>query len=91
MIKQLYFKGQKIKGTGSFSFEVPGIDPECRRLCDALNNMKGISTICSCSGHNKRNYHIWFVAESLEDLPPVLYYFDACEILEAYFMPDRNL
>ena len=54
------------------------IDKECVNLCLALNSMSGITTIESCSGHGKDPYRIWFMPSSLDDLPPVLYWFDAC-------------
>lgn len=52
------------------------VDLECVALCEALNLWLGIQTVESCCGHGKRNFHIWFRAESLSDLPDVLYWFD---------------
>jgi len=54
------------------------MDKECLALCDALNRVPGIRTAASCCGHGKGDYHIWFVADSLEALPDVLYWFDGC-------------
>lgn len=54
-------------------------------LCHALNALPGVRVHCTTS-HDAftgtkmadRNYMIWFSATSLEDLPPLLYYFAAC-------------
>ena len=54
------------------------MDPECVRLCAAMNLVPGISTIESCCGHGETAFRIWFVASDLEDLPPILYWFDGC-------------
>lgn len=54
------------------------MDKECINLCRALNRLEGITTIDSCCGHGKHNYHIFFIAKNLEYLPPLLYYFDSC-------------
>jgi hypothetical protein len=43
-----------------------------------MNRFPGIMTIESCCGHGKQPFRIWFVAKSLEVLPPLLYYFDTC-------------
>jgi len=54
------------------------IDKGCRELVQALNHIPGIRTTDSCSGHGKGSYHIFFQAESLSSLPPLLYYFNSC-------------
>lgn len=36
------------------------MDKECLRLCDALNDIPGITTQESCCGHGSRNFNIWF-------------------------------
>lgn len=56
----------------------PGLDPEVLGLCRAMNGIPGITTAESCSGHGERPVRVWFTARSLEDLPAVLYWFDAC-------------
>ena len=52
------------------------MDKECVKLCEALNGINGIQTIESCCGHGKDSFLIWFEAKKVEDLPPVLYYFE---------------
>ena len=54
------------------------MDPECIALCDAMNGFDGIQTFESCCGHGKKPFCVWFSAKSLEVLPPLLYYFEAC-------------
>jgi len=54
------------------------MDPECIDLCTAMNGWGAIRTTDSCCGHGKNPYRVFFMSESLEDLPPLLYYFDAC-------------
>lgn len=44
------------------------MDEECVDLCDALNSIKGISTIESCCGHNSGPYRIFFKCSSLNGL-----------------------
>jgi hypothetical protein len=53
------------------------IDEEVVDLCKSLNTLKGITTIESCCGHDLDSYRIWFLADALENLPPVVYFFDA--------------
>ena len=48
------------------------IDLECIPLCKALNPLTGIQTISSCCGHGYAPFRIYFTAEYLEDLKPVL-------------------
>jgi hypothetical protein len=47
------------------------LDPECVRLCDALNGMPGVSTFSSCSGQGERPLYVAFTAASLEALQSV--------------------
>ncbi len=54
------------------------IDAEIVDLCAALNLLPGIETISSCCGHGKDPIDIWFRAEGLEALPPLLYWFMTC-------------
>lgn len=54
------------------------MDVECISLCDAINKLPGLRTIESCCGHNEKPFNIWFVAEGLEYLPALLYWFDSC-------------
>jgi hypothetical protein len=56
------------------------MDPECIPLCDAINSMPGLRTLESCCGHGKEHFRIWFAAESLTYLPPLLYYLMPCHI-----------
>jgi len=54
------------------------IDVECRLLVAAMNKFPGIETIESCCGHGERPLKIWFVADDLDVLPPLLYWTDVC-------------
>lgn len=54
------------------------MDPECVPLCDAMNQVPGIRTHESCSGHGKTPFRVYFTAESLAALPRLLYYFAGC-------------
>jgi hypothetical protein len=54
------------------------IDMECVALCDAMNLVPGIRTRSSCCGHGKSEYRIFFEADSLASLPPLLYWFAGC-------------
>lgn len=53
------------------------MDKEVIPLCDALNKLHGISTVESCCGHGKHPFRIFFIAETLDNLPPVAYFLDA--------------
>ena len=49
------------------------IDPECVSLCKALNEMPGVRTWMSCSGHGKRSYWIIiFARDGSSKLAPLL-------------------
>ncbi len=53
------------------------MDQECIKLCDTINKFEGIRTVESCCGHGEHNYRIWFIANDLKYLAPVIYYFAA--------------
>lgn len=55
-----------------------GVDKECMALCAALNQLDGITTVESCCGHGSKPYRIWFFAEEVNSLLPVLYWTDWC-------------
>lgn len=40
--------------------QINRLDPECVKLCVALNKLPGIRTTESCCGHGKEKFHIWF-------------------------------
>ena len=48
------------------------IDAPCINLCEALNRLPGISTIGSCSGHNRSCFAIIFLAETQDRMRPLL-------------------
>jgi hypothetical protein len=54
------------------------MDAECVALCDAMNSVPGITTTDSCCGHGEQEYRVFFAADSLESLPPLIYWFDGC-------------
>lgn len=47
------------------------MDPECVKLCDALNALPGISTFESCCGHGQYEFRIWFFADQVQSLLPI--------------------
>lgn len=56
-----------------------GLDPEVLALCKAINEcVDGVITVESCCGHGNEPYRIWLHAETLGDLPPLLYWLDRC-------------
>jgi len=57
---------------------VDELDPECRSLLEAMNEFSGIRAVDSCCGHWQRAFEIWFVADDLDSLPPLLYWIDVC-------------
>lgn len=57
---------------------IKDMDKECIKLFNAMNLMPGIQTTTSCCGHGKDTFNIWFIADNLEVLPPLLYCFDGC-------------
>lgn len=54
------------------------IDKECADLCSAINSFNGLSTVESCCGHDRQSFRIWFMANNLDCLPDLLYWFDSC-------------
>lgn len=48
------------------------MDPECVPLCDALNALPGIVTTESCCGHGEYPHRIFFNAETVESLLPIV-------------------
>lgn len=54
------------------------IDRDIVNIVKAMNRFPGIRTVHSCSGHGDQPIAIWFEPESFDDMPPMLYYFDAC-------------
>ena len=56
------------------------MDPECVSICNALNLLEGIETISSCCGHGFQPFRIYFVAEFLNDLKPIMELIDESEI-----------
>ena len=54
------------------------MDPECIKLCDAVNRIPGIRTIDSCCGHGEYSFRIFFIASSLKALSPLVYWFSQC-------------
>lgn len=44
------------------------MDPECIEICDALNEIPGITTEASCCGHGKYEFRVWFKAADLSPL-----------------------
>ncbi len=55
------------------------MDPECIPLCDALNEMQGIETIASCCGHSFAPFRVYFQADLIDDLKPLLTLIDESE------------
>jgi hypothetical protein len=50
----------------------PNMDPTCIPLCDELNALPGLRTFESCEGHGKHPFRIFFTAEKIESLAPLL-------------------
>lgn len=48
------------------------MDNECVSICDAINSIKGVETIESCCGHNKRPFRIWLKSENSRQLFPII-------------------
>ena len=48
------------------------MDSECVPLCDALNSLSGIKTFESCCGHGQHPFMIFFNADSIDSLRPLL-------------------
>jgi hypothetical protein len=50
----------------------PDMDPACIPLCDELNALPGLRTFESCEGHGKHPFRVFFTAEKIESLAPLL-------------------
>ena len=50
----------------------PTMDRECIRICDAMNALPGIRTCESCCGHGEEPHRIFFYAQTVENLKPIL-------------------
>ncbi len=48
------------------------MDTECIPICDALNALPGIKTHESCCGHGVHPHRIFFCAETIPSLRPIL-------------------
>lgn len=44
------------------------MDPECVELCEVLNQLPGITTYESCSGHHKRPLSVFFSGVNLQSV-----------------------
>jgi hypothetical protein len=58
--------------------ETVDIDRDIVNIVKAMNEFPGIRTVESCSGHGETPIAIFFIPETIDALPPLLYYFDAC-------------
>ena len=58
--------------------ETVEIDKDIVNIVKAMNKFPGIRTVESCSGHGKQPASIFFVPETIDALPALLYYFDWC-------------
>jgi hypothetical protein len=54
------------------------MDAEVIEICKAMNLFEGIHTVESCCGHGDHPFRIWFKAQDIEHLPPLLWCFDGC-------------
>jgi hypothetical protein len=52
------------------------MDPECIPICDAINALDGLETVASCCGHGYTRFRIYFEAERIDDLKPILVLID---------------
>ena len=48
------------------------MDPECVRVCDAMNLIEGIETTESCCGHGDTPFRIWFDVKDIRALYPIV-------------------
>lgn len=44
------------------------MDKEVINLCNAMNGIRGIKTFCSCCGHGKKPFRIWFRSTTSQGL-----------------------
>jgi len=49
------------------------MDLECIELCDAINEMKGLRTTYSCSGHDRDCMYVFIRFERIDDLSPLVF------------------
>ena len=77
-VEQLMAKKQVRPDWADLPPSETGVDEECVALCEAMNKFPGIETVESCCGHGVHNYRIFFRAETLDNLPSLLYFFDQC-------------
>lgn len=56
------------------------MDAECISICDAINSIPGLCTAESCCGHGEWPFKVYFMCESLEHLPVLLYYCNPCHV-----------
>ena len=52
------------------------MDQECIAICDALNALPNVKTICSCCGHCKEPYRLWFDSDNPYSLAVIARVFD---------------
>lgn len=57
---------------------IVGVDEELVRLVKVMNRFPGIRTIECCAGHGNKEPAIWFIPDSIDALPALLYWFDKC-------------
>jgi hypothetical protein len=48
------------------------MDSECIPICTAINRLAGLRTVESCCGHGERPHRIFFIAETIHNLLPVV-------------------
>src|ERR1700677_1998355 len=51
---------------------VPDMDWECINICNALNELPGIQTTESCCGHGDHRFRVFFRAQTIGDLLPIV-------------------
>ena len=59
---------------------VEKLDAEVIPICEALNILPGVETISSCCGHGFAPFRIYFIAQSVDSLKPILAAIDESEI-----------
>lgn len=52
------------------------LDPECRELAEALNDLPGITTLGCCSGHGRAPFFMSLTAETQDDIVTVAHLLD---------------
>lgn len=51
--------------------DLPDIDPEVVRLCDAINRVPGLSTTESCCGHGVSSFEVYFQCDDTRQVWPL--------------------